>query len=75
MDMMIFVLKLFTVFKVTVPCYNLVDGYQHSCTTHCLLSWQKIKAACSSEMFIHIHQIISKCVSPDNHSTCIRTGV
>ena len=75
MDSIVFALKLFTVLRVTVPCHNLVDGYQHSCTTYCLLSWQKIKAACSSEMFVHTHQITSTCVSPDNHSTCIRTGL
>ena len=75
MDMMVFALKLFTVFRVTVPSCNLMDGYQHSCTTYCPLSWQKIKAVCSSEMSIRTYQITSKCVSPDNHSTGIRTGV
>lgn len=75
MDIMVSALKLLTAFMVTVPYCNLVEGYQHSCTTYCHLSWQKIKAACSSEMFVHTHQITSKCVSPDNHSTCIRTGL
>lgn len=75
MDMMVFALKLFTAFRVTIPCCNLVGGYQHSCITYCLLTWQKIKTLYSSEMFIHTHQITSKCVSPDNHSTCVRTGI
>jgi len=67
--------KLFTALRVTVPCCSLVDGYQHSCTTYCHLSWQKIKTACSFEMFVHTHQITSKCGSPDKHSTCVRTGL